>query len=194
MKIANYFLCIIIFSISLCFTGSVCAANKVYPLDTYYGIVADDNDWSCIAYSGGIHLFGSEHAAYKCFFGGAKNLPISFYFFKTPNQYLNKINSDGALGISKVILANYAEKSNTVFSGLEVKSSENNGFVVISGCYFDNNSSGRFSFYIIPLKLKLSFYCHYYMFVKIDDESLDDHAAEPLFQETFNLITPLIIE
>ena len=121
-------LCIAAFMVSLCFVGSVFAANKVYPLDYRYGIVADDAEWTCAVSTakedqggrGPLYLVHGQ----KYITGKANYLPVSFDFFvhyidwslmhPTPPH----IRLDGVklLAHVKNFLANYAQKSSTIFS------------------------------------------------------------------------------
>lgn len=191
MKYIKCFLFVMAFALSICSTGSIYAKNKVYPLDSRYGIVADDEDWACEVPAKGNESLGVHYGHIK---GKAKYLPISFDFFLRAVQQnsLHKPNNVHAFNDAKHFLSHYAQKTSTVFSGLNIKNLEENNCFIVNGSYFDNTSSGKFAFYIKPQES--GFYHYYCMFIKIPGDLLDDQAIEHLFQETFSLVTPLIIE
>lgn len=195
----------------LCFGGSAFSAIKVFPLDSLCGIVADDADWTCAIDTKGNESIGLANGRIYIK-GNAKHLPISFNFFShgIASWYLRQnhkpfyiFNNKSVFDDAKKFLANYANKTNTVFSGLSIKNSEEGDYAVIYGSYFDNTSIGRFAIYVKPYDfintkpIDFAGYANescYFMFIKIYGDILDDHCIKHLFQETFELITPLVID
>lgn len=191
MKIVNCILCLAVFV--FCFSGSAFAINRVYSFDSSYGIVADDINWLCAyKHNGNTWLGVSNHE--KLISGQSKHLPIFFDFFCRPVTYRGSFNIDISDKNIFQFLSNYALMSGTIFSNLTIRDSQEDNCFVLHASYFDSTSIGKIAFYMSKDRAKNFPNPHYCMFIKMPGELLDDQAIEHLFQETFNLITPLIIK
>ncbi|MFI0436000.1 MAG: hypothetical protein ACH350_09835 [Parachlamydiaceae bacterium] len=181
------------------FIISVYSSQKVYPLDDNYAIVAEFYDWKCERDTRGNGALGIRSGEPGYIKGEARDLPICFYFFKMSfhhkffdPHWRNILNTNDFFQEIKVFLSKYAQRTGTIFSDLCIEKIENNNqsYFIVSGCYFDSNSVGKMHFYIKPSHNTFT-YC---MLIKIKTDFFDEQIIGNLFQETYDLITPLIVE
>ena len=190
MNFLKGILCAACFLASFCFAGEIFAANKIYPFDSYYGIVANDAVWTCKV------KINTSYQRPSNIEGKANNLPVSFDFFMssiTHSYHVLYHNGNSTLILTDVkrFLSDYAMRTSTIFSDLTVTADNALKYSVVRGCYYDNNSFGRFAFYVKPANHHNESYC---MFIKVVGDLLDEQTVDHLCQETFNLVRPLIVD
>lgn len=178
--------------------GSASAVNKVFVIREYQSlsnalecaIVADSNDWDCTI---SIPYRYSEEVVR----GTSKHLPIFFEFstqrFIDDNLQYIEYNLENATKFAQSYLRRYAKIHSTIFSSLLLR--ENSGkYCVFNAAYIDNSGSGSIALYVQPVTENVC-YC---MFVQINEsklsEQLEDESRQALFQESYNLVTPLCSE
>ncbi|MCE5315973.1 MAG: hypothetical protein LLG04_01240 [Parachlamydia sp.] len=162
------------------------AAPTVYSMGLPYGIVAD-TDWRCLVLNGAnSREYGALGLGGEGYLQGESiHQPrISFVFFRMwmPRGDTMKRTED--------FLSRYAIVMNNVFSGVYVKK-ENNDYSIVQGSYIDNKTPcGHFAIFYIR-EIVNSSTSYYTMFVKIHDDIADETLRDELFQQAFDLITPL---
>lgn len=175
-----------VFFISI--SSSAFAANKVYPLLGEHAIVADDSEWTFEKTEKYNEALGSYYV--NTYFGENKYYPVQLYCFEKQNLE-KKLNLNFTM---TSLLNSYAKKMHCVF--YDIESRENvNGVFIVNGTFLDCVSSGMFRIYVIEGKpgFQGSFYVQ--MFIKIRDncpDKLDEDLYEILFEQAFDLITPLL--